>query len=85
MFLYLVFGFEDFSRALAGNARRDSLQSPWFCRRLPRRVDAFDSPGLLALPVPFFRAAGSEFEEMLVGQGARRVRELFGKWLYFYL
>lgn len=29
--------------------------------------------------VPFFRAAGSEFEEMLVGQGARRVRELFGK------
>lgn len=27
--------------------------------------------------VPFFHAAGSEFDEVFVGQGARRVRELF--------
>ncbi len=29
--------------------------------------------------VPFFHSSGSEFDEMLVGQGARRVRDLFGK------
>ena len=27
--------------------------------------------------VPYFHAAGSEFDEVLVGQGARRVRDLF--------
>ena len=27
--------------------------------------------------VPFFHAAGSEFDEIFVGQGARRVRDLF--------
>ena len=27
--------------------------------------------------VPFFYAAGSEFEEMFVGVGARRIRDLF--------
>lgn len=27
--------------------------------------------------VPFFHAAGAEFDEVLVGQGARRVRDLF--------
>lgn len=27
--------------------------------------------------VPFFQAAGPEFDEILVGQGARRVRDLF--------
>jgi len=29
--------------------------------------------------VPFFHAAGSEFDEILVGQGARRIRDLFSK------
>lgn len=29
--------------------------------------------------VPFFHVAGSEFDEILVGQGAKRVRELFSK------
>ena len=29
--------------------------------------------------VPFFYAAGSEFDEMFVGVGALRVRQLFGK------
>lgn len=29
--------------------------------------------------VPFFRAAGPEFDEILVGQGARRIRDLFSK------
>ena len=27
--------------------------------------------------VPFFHASGSEFDELLVGQGARRIRDLF--------
>jgi ATP-dependent metalloprotease len=29
--------------------------------------------------VPFFFMSGSEFDEMYVGVGARRIRELFGK------
>jgi len=34
--------------------------------------------------VPFFHAAGSEFDEILVGQGARRIRDLFSKCLIFF-
>jgi len=33
--------------------------------------------------VPFFRTSGSEFDEMFVGTGARRVRQLFSKILFF--
>lgn len=33
--------------------------------------------------VPFFHAAGSEFDEILVGQGARRIRDLFSKYFIF--
>ena len=29
--------------------------------------------------VPFFHASGSEFDEIFVGTGAKRVRQLFGK------
>ncbi len=57
--------------------------------RIPKGILMFGSPGtgktLLARAiageagVPFFHTSGSEFEEMLVGAGASRVRDLFAK------
>lgn len=71
----------------------DFLKSPKKYRdlgaRIPRGVLLAGAPGtgktLLAKAiageagVPFFHTSGSEFEEMLVGAGASRVRDLFKK------
>lgn len=71
----------------------DFLKSPGKYRKLgakiPRGVIMVGEPGtgktLMARAVageagvPFFHTSGSEFEEMLVGAGASRVRDLFDK------
>lgn len=47
--------------------------APWWGKTLLARAVAWEAG------VPFYSASGSEFMEMLVGMGAAKVRELFGK------
>ncbi len=71
----------------------DFLKNPdkytYYGARMPKGVIFYGPPGtgktLMAKAlageanVPFFSASGSDFVEMFVGVGAKRVRELFGK------
>lgn len=54
------------ARAVAGEAKVGTTI-------LTARIDK------IVLKVPFFHTSGSEFDEVLVGQGARRVRDLFDR------
>ncbi len=86
-----VAGMEEVKQELAEIV--DFLKNPDKYRkvgaRIPKGVLLYWAPGwgktLLARAVageanvPFYSASGSEFMEMLVGMGAAKVRELFGK------
>ncbi|MFA7285045.1 MAG: ATP-dependent zinc metalloprotease FtsH [Candidatus Absconditabacterales bacterium] len=86
-----VAGMEEVKQELAEIV--DFLKNPEKYRavgaRIPKGVLLYGAPGggktLLARAVageanvPFYSASGSEFMEMLVGMGAAKVRELFGK------
>ena len=45
----------------------------------PDYTCCFSFPGEAG--VPFFQASGSEFDEIFVGTGAKRVRQLFGEYV----
>ena len=54
-----------------------SLHQPFISRCLGCFIDCFRIQVAGEAGVPFFYRAGSEFEEMFVGVGSRRVRSLF--------
>ena len=68
-----IFYFQEKFSALGGKLPKGCLLvgSPGTGKTLLARAVAGQAG------VPFFHASGSEFDEVLVGQGARRVRDLF--------